>query len=905
MGTLHRGTGRVTVWGVLVLIVTLCQITEPYAQELEEIVVTAQRRTQSLQDVPISIQTFQGDDISRQGFHTLNELTTFSPGLVIKDQSEEQGLLLRSAGTQSKNMGIEAGVPIFVDGVHMGRGSQLKGGLMDVEAVEVLKGPQPVYFGQNASAGALLLRSRRPGETWEANLAGEYGNFGLKILEGAIGGPVNDTFGIRVAAKYYGLEGFMRDWWTGDRFPQRESKTIRGTLQWNPTENFQAILKGEYQYNNLGPQVNPIVLDKFYETPKLEHPERVVLLGISTNNIPGVDQEVGEWTNLGYKYGPTYLNPRHEAQISGIPLTESNQGAIGTVFDYTECQKNGGLMVDPGDVVELTENGSARADRCDLTDKSESWPYHALLDLTYVLGNGIEINSLSAFASQEFYMSPGNSGGGAFNPNVRLRGEDFSQWNTELRVSSPAGGQFEWMAGMYYQINDLDYWSDNYRMDGQRPVIAVRASDDSEWLSAFATVTYNFLDNRASLDVGARYSDISKKGRGFNTIAEWYVRNEISDGGDGSIVRVPFGLDVRGSSNRAVDSRAFINTYPGIVNGSIVGRSAFSNDCESFQATTPIRGSSVFRAQTCADSSGEISENSIDPQIVLRYRPNDDVSLYGKYATAFKAGGFDLGVAQITDDERIFGYGPENYEIFEMGARGMLMGGRLATEATLYYMDMTGIQISYISREHDRNITNNVGRQDVMGLELSARYAASDRLRLGGYLSLMKGEIVEFNDAVCTNDEIVANLCRTAADSIAEIGDTSLSGTINRSGVEARNAPDWQFTANARYDLPTLVRGLYSNIDMNLMASDDYITNRNFSAMASMDKHVDANASLEIGGVEQGWSLTFYARNLFAPKPTYYPELDLDGEGILSGSDAEIGMNSFTTYGMRMRYNFF
>jgi outer membrane receptor protein involved in Fe transport len=197
---------------------------EVQAQQLEEIVVTAQRREQSLQDVPISIQTFQGDDISRQGFHSLNELTTYAPGLVIKDQSEEQGLLLRSAGTQSKNMAIEAGVPIFVDGVHMGRGSQLMGGVMDVESVEVLKGPQPVFFGQNASAGALIMKTRGPGETWEGTVAGEYGNFGMKTVEGAIGGPITDTLGVRIAAKYYYLEGFMRDWWTGDKFPNGNPK---------------------------------------------------------------------------------------------------------------------------------------------------------------------------------------------------------------------------------------------------------------------------------------------------------------------------------------------------------------------------------------------------------------------------------------------------------------------------------------------------------------------------------------------------------------------------------------------------------------------------------------------------------------------------------------------------------
>jgi len=895
-----RKYGRLSLVSSTAVTLAFGPIVMTQAQELEEVIVTAQRREQSLQDVPISIQTFQGSDIARQGFHTLNELTVYAPGLVIKDQSEEQGLLLRSAGTQSKNMAVESGVPIFVDGIHMGRGSQLKGGLMDIGGVEVLKGPQPVYFGQNASAGALIMTSRRPGDEWEANLSGEYGNFGMKIVEGAFGGPVTDTLGVRVAAKYYYLEGFMRDWFTGDKFPQRETKTVRGIVEWNPSERFQATLKGEIQYNDLGPQVNPIILDRFSATPKLTHPERTVLLGISSLNIPGVKQEIGEYTQVGYKYGPTYVNPRLEAQASGIPLTEASTNAVGTVFDLTTCQKAGGMLVDPGGIPSMQPE---KGDSCNLTDESESWPANGMLDLVYTFDNGIEINSLTGYSEQEFYNTPGNSGGGAFNNNVRSRGEDYNQWSTEFRVSSATGGQIEWMTGAYYQINDMDYWSDRYRLDGQRPLLAVRASDDSEWKSMFATATYNFWENKASIDVGGRYTDVHKEGKGFNSAAEYYVRNEISAGGDGTVIRVPFGIDVRAAGARGTASRAFLTANPGIVNGSIVGRSEFTLNCSSLRAST-IAGLTP-PASSCVQVANTIDEDSFDPQVVLRYRPNDDMSFYAKYATAFKAGGFDLAVSELPAISDDFTFGPENYEIYEVGGRGSFMDGRLSTEATVYYMDMSGIQVTFVSRELDRSITNNVGKQDVKGVELSARYAATDRLTLSGYISVMKGQIVEFNDSVCTPDETVAGVCRDAAASLAEVGDLSLVGTINRSNVEARNAPDWQFSTNARYELPTLLEGYYSNLDVFFMASDDILTNRDFSRKVSMKRFADMNLSMEIGGTDERWSVTVYGRNLLAPKPTYFPEFDLDGEGILSGSDVEIGLNNFTTYGLRFNYKFF
>ena len=188
---------------VAIMAATLTSPVITHAQSgLEEIVVTAQRRAQSLQDVPISIQAITGDEMVRQGFRTMNDMSVFSPGLVVKVEEEEQGLMLRGAGTQSKGVGVEAAVPAFIDGIHFGRASSLKSAFLDVEQVEVLRGPQPVFFGQNATAGALNIRSRRPGEEWQGKAIAEMGNMGRQSIEGAVGGPVTDTFGIRLAGKY-------------------------------------------------------------------------------------------------------------------------------------------------------------------------------------------------------------------------------------------------------------------------------------------------------------------------------------------------------------------------------------------------------------------------------------------------------------------------------------------------------------------------------------------------------------------------------------------------------------------------------------------------------------------------------------------------------------------------------
>jgi hypothetical protein len=104
--------------------------------------------------------------------------------------------------------------------------------------------------------------------------------------------------------------------------------------------------------------------------------------------------------------------------------------------------------------------------------------------------------------------------------------------------------------------------------------------------------------------------------------------------------------------------------------------------------------------------------------------------------------------------------------------------------------------------------------------------------------------------------------------------------------------------------MPTILDGYYSNLDFTFVASDDYTTDRSFSTEVFQDAFVDANISVEIGGVDERWSLLLYGRNLFAPKPSYTPDVDTAGDGLL-GSSIQLGTNNFVNYGARLRFNFF
>jgi len=845
------------------------------AQALEEVVVTAQRRVQSLQDVPISLQVVNGAEMVRQGFRTVQDMSLFSPGLVIKNEEEEQGLMLRGAGTQSKGVGVEAAVPAFIDGIHFGRASSLKSAFLDVEQVEVLRGPQPVFFGQNATAGALNIRSKRPGDEWQGKAIAEMGNFGRQSIEGAVGGPVTETFGIRVAGKYDRFEGHLRDWLTGDKFPQQESQMLRGTVQWTPNEQFQATLKGEVSKFDHGPRAETIVRDK-WPVAALTNPrsDDIFLIdkGIDAAFPSMANAEPGKVTNIGVKRGPLFLSP--------AGYTIANSANTGDVLDFRGCE--------PGVTFALSNEGTEGFHapealvNCEFEEASKADPWHAILNTTYKFANDIELESITGFSHH--YHTTTRHAFGYVNSNLRFRQEWLDQWSQELRLTSPEGGVFEWMAGLYYQNGDLQYQVDGWRANYVDAIKASRSHEIAEWMSAFGTVTWNFMEDRASLDLGLRATRIEKQGNGQNTPAEYIVISPIT----GQPVRAPYGWNLQSTNASNLNTAFFGATSTDRAlwqNVRIVGRGPYGQ-------MSP--GARIF-PDRFAYVRNEITETQYDPQIVLRYRPNDDFSYYVKYATAFKAGGFDMSVAEVTPVDDRFVFGPESAETYEAGVRGNLLDGRARFDATLFWTNFDGLQVEFLQRNENStvaiNITQNIAAQRNRGLELSGTFQATDKLTLDAGVMLLDAEITNFPNSLCTETETLLGQC--------------VNGVIDRSGQEPRQAPDWKGFFKTSYDLFT--NETYNvNLDGTFSFSDGYITDRAWATVTKMDKEVDLNLSASVDIGEQ-WNVTFWGRNLFGSyRETYFP----DNDPISTTSNTavmfiQVPPNGFTSYGMQISYEFF
>ena len=219
--------------------------TIPTGLALEEIIVTAQKRSQSLQDVPVSVSVVSGQSIKESGIANLEEMSAFVPNLSVNEGSQTVSISMRGLGS-GINQGLEQSVGMFVDGIYAGRDRQFRSAFMDLEAVEVLRGPQGTLFGKNTIAGALSVKTAKPSEEFEASLQGSYEPENDEYtMQGIVSGQIADTLYGRLAVKHVSADGFMQNTMSGFEEPSKRETVARATLVWEPTDDLSVMAKYE------------------------------------------------------------------------------------------------------------------------------------------------------------------------------------------------------------------------------------------------------------------------------------------------------------------------------------------------------------------------------------------------------------------------------------------------------------------------------------------------------------------------------------------------------------------------------------------------------------------------------------------------------------------------------------
>jgi iron complex outermembrane receptor protein len=187
--------------------------SEPPGDALEEVVVTAQRRSESLQTVPIAITAVTAADIQRSGIHELGTLAGQVPGLTFSPFSPGQNIVsLRGVSSNDDGAGTDNSVAVFVDDVYLGRVSNINPEMFDIDRVEVLRGPQGTLYGKNTIGGAINIISSRPNtDALDVKATVDVGNFERRNFSGLITGPLSNTWAGKIAVSTRYAEGWANN----------------------------------------------------------------------------------------------------------------------------------------------------------------------------------------------------------------------------------------------------------------------------------------------------------------------------------------------------------------------------------------------------------------------------------------------------------------------------------------------------------------------------------------------------------------------------------------------------------------------------------------------------------------------------------------------------------------------
>jgi len=942
------------------LIISPITLQAQRAASLEEVIVTAQRREQSLQEVPISIHTVTGLELQRQGFRQMEDLGQFSPSVEINESLHEWSVTIRGMGNDVANMAVEQSAPIFVDGVHFGRPSMIKGAFLDLERVEVLTGPQPVYFGQNATAGAFSLTTRKPSDTWEADATSEFGNFGRKTFEGGIGGPVTETFGIRLAGRWDQTGGHLTDAFTGNQFPNRTDTAFRLSTRWRPMENLMVDGKIEYARRRSDGDTTAVCITDW---PPPEDSRfnaidagAVLVRGRAPEYDALFDQRPAPVceTDGFKKFGVQEGTGNFLAPLQGINNDDGRAGALDIRALAVETMPGGNLKA---------------------REPLNAWNYR--LGLNYVFDNGISVDSTTALVDyqRETFESTDES---PFLFEAARREELFDMWSQEIRINSETGGQIEWSVGAYYHKEDLALQGvRTMRANIVQPLHAIDPFSNAEWKSVFANFTFNFLENKASIDIGGRYTDVDKDG-GMDTSAATYIfdidpRNFVTPGqandvfGDNVVYATEHRPPEGGGNIIRNASNSIFSCETGLTLAGNIPRTAWTNEipnhpgrpsiaqCGQY-AGQPGYWTHVWRAVDIPDGwdlqkpvalgplidalrrdpgpfRDTYSEDSFDPQITLRYRPTDNHSLYGKWAKAFKGGGFDTSDRGVPrgglrynefspstagrfgdDGQKEFTYLAEHASVFEVGARGTLFDNRVRYALTGFHQKIKDLQLETEIASFTQLLSGepatgrfmtNAGAQRTRGIDYSLAWAASDRLILSLDGVIQEGIMLEFIGG-CTDfeaDNAATGDCWSDEESEAILGpgNTALSGNIDRAGYKAPRTPDWKFIVGADYRMPLFDRYI-AKFNTKMAVSDSYTEDTlGFTYVVQWPVHADWNMLVGIGDDNDTWDINFYARNLLGARQKYYREFEEEYRGLVEN---DMPQSSFFNYGIQFNYRY-
>lgn len=714
---------------------------DSYELILEEVIVTAQKREQNLLEVPVSAVVIPNAKITEANIYNLEELQTYVPNLTITDTALGPRLHIRGVSS-GVNQGFEQSVGMYVDGIYRGRSLQSRLALVDIERVEVLRGPQSILFGKNSIAGALNITTMKPTDFFDLGVTGLYSSdFDQKEITAFISGPMSDSVGGRLTAYARDMDGYMENLTLGRDEPDRQERMVRGILEWAPTDNFDIGLKIELaSYDVSGEQIE-IINDRAAQAGPfagLNYSQILLLFG----QDPSVANNFRDWKRSSN--GDEFNNDTREYVLT---------------MNYRSW----------GDLLLTSTTGYSSYDMDELCD----------CDIT---------------------------GGHVFDVDFS---EEFSQFSQELRLMSPGGETIDWIAGLYYQSNDLDFYdSINVAADSVLvPVVDGLAGAGAGGLIADTSVPRYFNQDTDIMSAFGQFT--------WNFNDRWYLT-----GG------------ARISTEKKDASRTLMIST---IDGDPLP-----------PATAPIT-QGLYQALfniTDHDIAGDRKKTRFMPSVDIQYDINDESMVYFSVSRGVKSGGYDARSNNAPDNGGSFEFDDEDATSYELGAKILFNSGATELNAALFYMTYNDLQVSAFDGVLGFNV-GNAAKARTQGLELDGRWLLTDHLLLSGSIAFTDFKYKEFYG------ECYFGQVPDAPDGI----------NCDYKGKTTMLSPDYSGIVSADYNAP-LGDNLDWGLTVDVIFSAKYLTSSNLDPLQEQPSYTKLNARLSIAGQSERWELALVGKNL-------------------------------------------
>jgi iron complex outermembrane receptor protein len=726
--------------------------------EVEGLIVTAQKREEDIQDVPIAMSAFSQEDLTRSQIAGGPDLMTQVPNMTFtKTNFSSYSIQIRGIGTQAISATTDPAVAVAFNNTPFIRNRFFEQEFYDLERVEVLRGPQGTLYGRNATAGVVNVISAKPKFVYEAKLSGDVGNYNSTRLEGMINIPlIEDKAALRVAGAWTKRNGYSINQITGSPIDGRDLWSTRLSLRFEPTDWISANLIWEHF------EEDDDRLRSGKQLCKKDTPTDVAGIPFPFEQFPGQNLSPIATYNQGCApaslYGAeSFQTPNGFALPYYHPLSQLGLPTVPGLDPYASTGQSRDLrviesIVDPQyraqtDTAEL----QVRFDLSDSLTLDSETAYS--LDSLFSTQDYNRFNTAHGAFSQEAYNGgsraanarPGVLVDGVFcDPQIgcsdRLVALDLStadsrHFSQEFRLSSDFGGPFNFSLGAnflrydtldkyYVFINTMGMqaaktqWANAPYLAGGPYVAGV--SDNSECLPAYMQGDPTVVGDVS----GCIYMDPNPIGS-LNDLGHNYFLSKnpyrlISYATFGEIYyQVTDSLKITGGLRYTVDKKH----APRIPSWLIVSASI------GYPVSEIV----------------DLEWREPTGRLTLDWKPDvsftDETLLYASFAHGYKAGGANpppTTVASAGQLDEVIGavesvlhpktFEPEFVDAFEIGAKNTLLDGRVTLNANAFYYDYKGYQISQII---DRTAINSNFDADVWGLEIEADWRPIENLRLG------------------------------------------------------------------------------------------------------------------------------------------------------------------------------